>query len=930
MIKQLQILLLLLICYSSGFSQNFSQELIVKAVNVKNQEIVDNRLISVSLLNVKDSTFVQQLRWTERSNVSLKGIRDGKYILFYQAEGFIPRYEDIMVRNGQVAEELHVINFIPKQISLGEVVVKGARTNIAVKGDTTDYNALGYVTQVNDNVEALLKKLPGIDISRDGKITVQGKTVNKVLVDGKEFFGNDPKAAIKNLPADAIAKVQVIDDKTDRTKNTGIDDGQREKVINLSLKNDKKNGWFGNIAAQPGTGSRYLAQANLNKFNERSQLSVISLSNNINETGFSLEDLNNFTNGSTYSFFGSGNGTLNFSVSNSGRVNVNNAFSGLDGGLVKSHNGGINFSAQYGKRKQLKFNISVMGLLSSNDITQKTEINDIPNNLLTSQLNQGSNSNDLYRINLNFDYTIDTLTSFRFKPFFTNGQKRSNSVLLSTTTREDLSFVNNIRQFLEQASTSPSVGGQIGINKKLRYGQGSINFFTYGSYSDNKLNYTNDLLINAVSASNPTGGNVQQQTSQGNNGGFFTSTLSYIKPLSKKRKVNLTLSQIVDFRKETASQYTLDYNPLNGNYEIYNANFSGNITSTNYRYTTTAGINKVSDEVTLNANLAVARLGLRGEIQNSVSEGVDREIWAFVPNISGLFRPKKGTSLYIALKADVQMPSAADLQPILNNSNPLYIRSGNPSLQASRSLNANFNYNTFNSATNTLLTINGLYTQYWRGFSTSSSVDTNGIARTFPINVTGNYLVSGGINLGLSPKINGLKINAGVSSNYSHTVNLINDQINDLSRISGSIIMGINYDNKYYQLGVRLAPTFNNAKNSYTKLADQRYLSFDNSLNVSLNISKNFRLFSEVAQNLYRGQPGGSDITYYLWNAGLEQYLLHKRNLTIGLNAYDLLGQNAAVTRFITSTGQIQNTQTNTLSRYIYLKVIYKISKVGK
>lgn len=922
-------LLFSLIFLFSGhlFAQSGKGALKLKVVDDKTQKPVDYATVSVII--VTDSSVVRSTATDEKGVAEIVGLKPGSYKVIVAQLGYANIVKPFDIGTDRKSVDLGTLPIQVQAKNLKEVEVKGERAPVVIKKDTTEFNAGSFKTQKNDDVEALLKKLPGVDVDKDGKITSQGKDVKKVLVDGKEFFGGDPKAATKNLPADAIDKVQMIDDKTDKAKNTGIDDGQRDKVINLKLKADKKSGYFGNISGVAGTDDRYLGDINVNHFDSKRQMSLIFLSNNINESGFTYEDLNNFSGGNIFNTFASNGGGISMNISSNGRVNINNAFSGVSGGLMKNTQGGLNYSDEFGKKGQLKFNANFVTVISSNVLVQNTNLQDIPNSLLTNQASNGNNHNNSYRLNLSFDWKLDTLTTLKFKPSISTTDKSTYSDLHSTTTTAALDSVNRINQLFNNSTTSPAYGGQLSFNRRFTEGKGSVNFFTYGNYSADNSNYIN-ISGTKYYVSSATNGDINQQASADNNSSFINSTASYIRQLSKKHKIDLTLSQSLDYTKQNNDQYTVDYNAVTGKYEILDPLLSGNFDNRNWRYTTTAGLAKSTETTNINLNMAAADLGLRGDFTNNGSSArVHRDEFALTPNASFSYRPKKGFSYYINVGTDVSLPSATDLQPVFNNTNPLYIRIGNPDLKMSRSLRISGNISHFDFKNNTYINVYGNFSNTWNGFSTASTVDSAGITTSQPINTNGNYNANFGFNVGQPTHIKGLRYSLGLNGSINRNVNYIDGNENAVRRLSPGLSTNITYDNDNTSFGFRTYTTYNNAANSYQHLADQHYYQYNNNLTASQKFLKTWRIFSDVNQNLYRGEPASANTSFYIWNAGIEHYFLKSQNLTLSLNAYDMLNQSAGIQRSISNTGVIQNIQSNTLGRYGYVKLIYKLSKVG-
>ncbi|OCX50784.1 hypothetical protein BEL04_18800 [Mucilaginibacter sp. PPCGB 2223] len=886
-------------------------------------------LVSVSIVTVKDSAIVRSSVTDKTGVIEFTGLGTGNYRLLAYQLGLKPIKLPFSINAITPYASLGDIVMEPSNINLKQVNINDERAAVTVKKDTVEFNAAAFKTQKNDNVEELLKKIPGIDVDKDGKITSQGKDVNKVLVDGKEFFGNDPKAVTKNLPADAIAKVQVIDDKTDNAKKTGIDDGQRDKVINVTLKEDKKSGWFGNMSAAGGSEDRYLGQFNMNHFDKKKQVSILSLSNNVNESGFTLDDLNNFAGGNAFSTFASTDGSINVNVNSNGRADINGAFSGVSGGLITTHTAGINYTDEFGKDGKLKFNTNFVSILSKNTLNRSADLQDIPNNLFTTQLSNGNNSSNSYRFNMAFDYKIDSLNSVAFKPNASITFRKNYSSSASGTLNQLADSINSISQMLDQSTHSPAVGGQLSFNHRFHNGKGSVNFFTNGNYSANNADYNNRSQAYYY-VNSGLNSNINQQASQDNDASFITGTASFVRLLNRAKKITMNVSQSFDIRKQDANQYTVDYNAVTGRYEILDPLYTGNSDNRNHRFTSTMGISKSSGLFNFGANMALAELGLHGiSLSNNILNDVNRDVWAFVPNGFFNYRKPNGPSFYFNIGTNVALPSATDLQTVFNNTNPLYIRQGNPNLAQSRSMYVSTNYNFFDNKNNSYFNFYGNYSRTWNGFATTSTVDANGITTSKPINVDGNYNMNLGFNIGRKTGIKGLKYSIGAYNSLNRNINFINGNRNEVTRFNPSLSFSSNYDMDKLQLGIRPYINYNIASNSYQHTADQHYYNLNGNFTASVLPSKTWRVFSDLTETAYRGQQANLNTTFFLWNAGIEHYFLKDQNLTFSLNAFDLLDQNSGIQRSINTTGVIQNYQTNTLGQYFYLKLTYKINKVG-
>ncbi|HEX8060604.1 MAG TPA: carboxypeptidase-like regulatory domain-containing protein, partial [Cyclobacteriaceae bacterium] len=322
-----RLLLILFIFPSLAFAQKFD-------VHGTLIDTLNNPLPSatIMLLNAKDSSLVNFGISDKAGVFNLKSVAHGKYIFKVSFVGYATYTQAVAPEAGVTTVDLGRVKLQPQYTQLNEVVVKGEVVPVTVKRDTIEFNATAFKTKANANVEDLLKKLPGIDVESDGTVRAQGEQVQRVTVDGKEFFGRDPKLATKNLPADAVDKVQVFDRKSDQSQFTGIDDGQREKTINLELKEEKRNGAFGTMMGGVGSDNRYQARANINRFTKGKQLSFLGMGNNVNEQGFSIGDYMNFSGGSSSLMGGGGAAQISVDGSNGNGVPMN--FGGRQNGIM--------------------------------------------------------------------------------------------------------------------------------------------------------------------------------------------------------------------------------------------------------------------------------------------------------------------------------------------------------------------------------------------------------------------------------------------------------------------------------------------------------------------------------------------------------------------------------------------------------------------
>jgi hypothetical protein len=332
-----------LIFLSFLFSQNLSaQTLSGKIIDTAGKKDISNAV--VALLTPGDSILYKFVRTNTTGRFEIKNARPGKYVLLITHPYYANYIDDITVPETNL--DLKEIPFISKSQLLQEVIVKSG-SPIKIKGDTTEYTADSFRVKANANVEELLKKLPGIQVGKDGTIKAMGEKVTKVLVDGEEFFGDDPGIAVKNLRADAVDKVQVFDKKSDQATFTGIDDGVKDKTINLKLKDDKKKGYFGKISGSGGLPSNYNNTAMINAFKAKRKMAAYGIMSNTGQTNLDWEDQNNYGGGMGDNMMIEDNGDVYFFGGGDGEDNYRDGRNGIP----RNWNAGLHYSDKFNNNK---------------------------------------------------------------------------------------------------------------------------------------------------------------------------------------------------------------------------------------------------------------------------------------------------------------------------------------------------------------------------------------------------------------------------------------------------------------------------------------------------------------------------------------------------------------------------------------------------
>ena len=672
-------LFLLAVCFTTALSAQKNGTVKGLAFDTISKQPVAAATITV--LEKKDSSLVTFSMTGNDGRFELKGIPNGEYRLMITHVNYHNSNIFFSISDNNKNAELGNVVMNDKTKVLAEVIARNEAPPVTLINDTVQYNAASFKVQPNANVEQLLKKLPGVKVEKDGTIKAQGEKVNKVLVDGKEFFGNDPKIATKNLPADAVDKVQVYDKQSDQAQLTGFEDGNYEKTINLKLKKDKKKGLFGKVNAGAGNQERYEGKFNVNSFKGARQLSAIGMGNNTNAEGFSFMDILNFTGELARMQRGGGNISINISGDDAVAMGMNPG--SRNSGINTAWGGGFNYNNIIGSKLDFQSNYfyNRYNPKSERHIQRQYFLPDSSyfynENSFTDNLSNG------HRLNLNTLYQVDSLNSIRIIPSlsFQNTSNRSQTDYQTlgednTLTNEGFSnntasnkgynFKNDIiwrKKFARKGRTF-SLTLQTSLNESKGDGAlSSINSFYNPNGSLNKRDTLN-----------------QVSTSRGDLRGYNLKAV-YTEPLWKRSLLEFSLGR--NDSKSTAEKITHDFNKLNGKYDQLNNTLSNDFENS-YGFTS-GGFRMRTQKKKYNYafGLSWQQAELEGKIIISGNKDsvISKTFRNFLPNARFQYKFSNFKSISLSYNTSTNQPSMAQLQPVPDNSNSLNIREGNPDLK---------------------------------------------------------------------------------------------------------------------------------------------------------------------------------------------------------------------------------------------------------
>ena len=903
---------------------------------------------TISLMDLKDSSSVGFTVAGEKGFFEMKGIDEGRYRLLISFGGYQNVSKVFAVTKEKPVTDFGTIYMEKRSVTLQEVIVE--RPPISIKKDTVEYNASSFKTKPNEDVEGLLKKLPGVQVDKDGTVKAQGEQVQKVYVDGKEFFGTDPKLATKNLTADMVESVQVFDDMSDQAKFTKIDDGSRQKAMNIKLKKDKKNGYFGKINAGIGTDGRYDNNLSFNKFKGSQQLSIIGAVNNTNKQGFSFSDII-----STMGGFGAGGqgggpgggggqggpggggplgGGAGQMIATRGGI-AGLGFGGGSNGITSSISTGINYRDSWSSKIDVSgsyFFSQTKNNSVQNIFKQTFYPNDSTTNTNDDKISR--NENDSHRFNLRFEYRIDSMNSILYTPSFT--------IQHSNGFSNDTSYVNSLKaaqQYLALTGRTYNENSRDGIN---------LNNNLLYRRRLNKIGRTFTLgWSNAYNHSNGDGNNISPQTlfnpdgsmlstylsqnyqsSQKTNSSNNVISTSYTEPVGRNKLVELNYAYTNT--QSSSDKQTNNYDTLSGEYKIPNAQ------QTNYFknsfISNRIGANFRVQEKKYNYQLggSVQFTTLESHVFNNGSTKdsvINRNYVNFNPNANFNYNPKAGQNLRFNYRGRTNQPSTSQLQNVQDVSNPQNIKTGNPDLKQEFAHNLNIGYNKFNIFNFQFIAFN-VNTSFTQN-KIVNSIDTlgRGVQLTRPINMNGAGNASLFFTYGKTmKKLKGGNINATTFVLYNRDVSLLYKQKNYTNGLVLTQSLGINYNHKQVDLGFNGSISYNSTRYSLQSNLNSEYYIQTYSPEFSYTFFKYLIASTDLDYTINSGLSSGFNQSVAYWNASLALQVFKKRDGEIKLGVYDILKQNKSLVR---STGDnyIQDTRTNVLPRYFMLSFTYNIRK---
>lgn len=875
---------------------------------------------SITILEAKDSTLdVFGLAKADGSFVVEK-ISFGEMIVMIKFQGYEAYSKKINFSKTNALVDLGTIYLRLAANDLGEVTV--TQSPITIKKDTVQFNASSFKTKPNAVMEDLLKKLPGVQVEADGTVKAQGENVQRVLVDGKRFFGDDPKLATKNLPPDMIDKIQVFDALNDQSAFTGFDDGNRIKTINITTKKDKRKGYFGRAVVGGGSDledGRYDNSVNLSYFNGDRQLTFTGQANNVNKQNFGAQDL--FGGGG-------GGGGRTIVVAGGGRGGGGGATNN-SGGIIRTLAAGLNYKDIWGKKTEVSgsyFFNDMQTLREQNSFTQNLIPGNPDSSIFNTQLNNSVTKNQNHRINFNIEHQFDSSNSLIIRPNISFQETESATDVTTFSTRGTSKNLNNSIASTDRNNSGYNASLEATFRHRFKKKGRTYSIAFNPGKSVNDGTTSNYSINNFFNTTTPYADTINQVGITNRDSKTMNATFSFTEPIGKNQIIEFNYNY--NSNVNNSGTQTFSYNKANGQYDIAVPNLT-NVFENTFN----------SNRVTLNYRLQNAKynfsIGSGIQAGDLISKNLSKDssitqnFVNFFPTMNFRYDFSRTKNLRIFYNGRTGQPSAQQLQPVVDNSNPLNITTGNPNLKQQFIHTFRILYNSFDVVTQKIFfaTINANFTD--NDIQNSTTYLPNGAQFTRPVNLSGTYNINGFLNYGFPLKKPKSNINLGVNLSNSQSQTLVNN----LSNYTRNTTAGFNAS---WTTNIKEGFDMNFSSNSsfsfarYTLQPQQNGDFFTQTFVAEPTIyTKSGWVFSTDFRYIKNtGRAEGFNTNIPLWSASIAKQLFKKKDGELKFYVFDLLNQNQSLTRNVTGN-TIQDVSTVVLKRYFMISFTYNLRSFG-
>ncbi|TBR20266.1 MAG: hypothetical protein EPO57_00615 [Chitinophagaceae bacterium] len=897
---------------------------------------------TVSVLLAKDSSLVSFGLSDDKGVFEIANLGFEDYTLLVSVTGYENLRKSFSITEKNKLVDCGEISIQKNFKTLEEVTITDAAP-VRVKDDTIQFKMDAFKTKPNATVEDALKKLPGVQVQKDGSITAMGENVQKIYVDGKEFFGNDPKLATKNITAEMVDQIQVFDDMSDQAKFTKIDDGSRAKTINIKLKKDKNKGDFGKITAGAGTDNRFEGNLSFNHFRGDQRISVLAAANNTNKQGFSFSDIISSQGGmAQFSRGGGGGGMMTVTMGGGGGNFGGGGFGGGGGGFGGSNSGvttaksaGFNYNDKWSPKIDFRssyFYSESNNVLSQGSFRQNYFPKDSSSNSTTESESENNNKN--HRFNIRSEYAIDSMNSILYTANLniqeSYGTYSDTSFTFSDATNKFLAIAG--KTFNQTERNGLNYSGELMYRKKFKKVGRTVTVGWRNSTSNSDAETKN---ISPNSFYKPDGSllfsrSQNQMGDQATNANNNTISTSYTEPVGHNKIIELNYA--FSDNRNTSDKKTHDFNSGTGKYD------AANLMQTNYfknsNTSSRIGMNYRLQEKKYNYQLG---MGVQFSELSSKSfraaTGKDTTITQrftnFYPSANFNYSVNRTKNFRANYRGRTNAPSVSQLQDVLDVSNPLQVKTGNPSLKQEFINSFSVNYNTFNIINSRFFAANINVNTTNNKIVNSLDTLNRSVTITKPVNLNGAYNTFGLITVGFPlKKVKGTNLNFSTISNYNRDISMINKQENITQRISLSQSFGFNYNKDKFDMGLSGNVGYNKATYSLQNNLNTSYFTQTYSADFSYTFKKGILLSTDVDYYINSGRSEGYNQAITMWNGSISKQVLKNKAGEFKLSVYDILNQNKSVNRNV-GDNYYEDTRTNVVKQFFSFSFTYNLNKMA-
>ncbi|HRO83826.1 MAG TPA: TonB-dependent receptor [Niabella sp.] len=903
---------------------------------------IENTIINsatVQLQNAEDTTQKRSSLSDSKGAFIFRGLTKGNYILKATSIGFETLIRTVSITDSVPNVNLGVVYIPKKTVTLEGVVIVASPPNVVQRGDTTQFGASQFKVNPDATVEDLIKKMPGVTVDRSGTVTAQGEQVKKVTVDGKDFFGDDATAALRNLPSDVVDKIQLFDRMSEQAQLTGFDDGNSVKAINIVTKSGIKNGQFGRVYAGYGTDNHYAGGGNMSFFNGDRRLSFVGNFNNINQQNFASQDLLGVTSsGGGRGGFGGGGGGRG-GGGGFGGFGGGNFMVGQSPGISQTNAFGINYGDKWGK----KMTVTGSYFFNNSNIDNNSFNNRVttfsPDSILVNYDQSKSNSTNFNnRVNMRMEYKIDSNNTIIFIPNLNFQSNKSNSDYSSyaflqpndstnsssgtnESKRNGFNLSNMLMYRHSFAKRGRSFYVSLNTNHSKNDGYSIADEFTRNFYPS----FVRDSIQNQKTINNTKGSN-------------YSGRVGYTEPIGKNSMLEFNYSGSIQRNNADQKAYSFDGN----DYTIFNTQLSNLFDSK--VITNGAGINYrigQSRDNQLAFGLDYQNSNLQSDRLLPNPAQVDQSFNSLLPNMRWMRKIGQFSNIRLFYRASTSFPSVTQLQDVPNTVTLLRPSVGNPNLKQSYSNfisgrysytntrnNNSFFVNIFARTTNNYIS-NATYLARKDSTIEQGVVISRNAQLSKPVNLNGYSNISSFLTYSMPLKPIKSNLNVNVGASYSRLPGMINYLKTFTKNYSYSGGVGLSSNiSEYIDYNIAYNANFSNAISSANN-ANNRYINQTLSLQLNLLSKNGWFLQNDVFNQSYNGLSAGYNQNYWLWNAAVGKKFLKQKKGELKLTVFDLLKQNQSISRTI-ADNYIEDSQNLVLKQYFMLTFTYSLKNFGK